>query len=129
MPSPRRPALEQSCPTFPDPSQPFAHLCRLAGSFSPLLGHNLLSVSFFVQVMPVERCRDQNRLGLGRGGSAHSEVVYILTLGTEMRYRRQVSKVFHVFRMVQKANLFREDQTRKYSLERGRRGILPILRC
>eukprot|EP00752_Nemacystus_decipiens_P017247 g15451.t1 len=41
------------------------------------------------QVMPVDRCRDRDRLGLGRGGSAHSEVVYILTLGTEMRYRRQ----------------------------------------
>eukprot|EP00903_Cladosiphon_okamuranus_P012019 g11285.t1 len=41
------------------------------------------------QVMPADRCRDQDRLGLGREGSAHSEVVYILTLGTEMRYRRQ----------------------------------------
>ncbi|CAN0545298.1 unnamed protein product [Ectocarpus sp. 12 AP-2014] len=46
------------------------------------------------QVMPLSRCRDQDRLGLntsygGRGGAAHSEVVYILTLGTETSYRRQ----------------------------------------
>lgn len=44
------------------------------------------------QVMPVDQCRDQDRLGLGQAGSDHSEVVYILTLGTEMRYRRQVGK-------------------------------------
>ncbi|CAM9303016.1 unnamed protein product [Ectocarpus fasciculatus] len=46
------------------------------------------------QVMPLSRCRDQDRLGLhtpygGRGSAAHSEVVYILTLGTETSYRRQ----------------------------------------
>ncbi|CAM9876341.1 unnamed protein product [Ectocarpus sp. 8 AP-2014] len=46
------------------------------------------------QVMPLIRCRDQDRLGFntsygGGGGAAHSEVVYILTLGTETSYRRQ----------------------------------------
>lgn len=52
-----------------------------------------------VQVMPLDRCRDQERLGLqapygGRGEAAHTEVVYILTLGTETSYRRQVSNLF-----------------------------------
>ncbi|CAM9565878.1 unnamed protein product, partial [Pylaiella littoralis] len=49
------------------------------------------------QIMPLDRCRDQERLGLqptyvglgGVGGAAHTEVVYILTLGTETSYRRQ----------------------------------------
>lgn len=60
----------------------------------------------FVQVVPLERCRDRDRLGLraqfggeagsegggsGEGRERHCEVVYILTLGTEKGYRRRVS--------------------------------------
>lgn len=55
------------------------------------------SLSSSAQVVPLEHCRDRDRLGLGAGfegeglNGQKSEAVYILTLGTETSYRRRVS--------------------------------------